>query len=100
MQQYTPPFVQLLIYGMLLSNVPIDMDAIENLLPMVQIALSVLLIGAILLQQRGAGLGGAFGGGDMDQTYNKRRGAEKVLFDATIILALLFALSAAAGFLI
>lgn len=69
------------------------MALIQSLLPGVQVILSVLLIGAILLQQRGAGLGGAFG--DSSQgTYYKRRGAELFLFRATIVLAVLFALSA------
>lgn len=58
-------------------------------LPYVQIVLSVLLVAGILLQQRGAGLGGAFGGND-SATYNTRRGSEKLLFNATIIIALLF----------
>lgn len=47
-----------------------------------------LMIAAILLQQRGSGLGNAFGGGG--QLYAVRRGAEKVLFTATIILAVIF----------
>ena len=69
------------------------MALIASLLPGVQIVLSVLLIGAILLQQRGAGLGGAFG--DQGQeTFYKRRGAELFLFRATIVLAVLFAASA------
>ena len=55
--------------------------------------LSVLLIGAILLQQTGAGVGGAFGGSD-GGGFSTRRGVEKVLFQGTIILAILFALSA------
>jgi preprotein translocase subunit SecG len=62
-------------------------------LPGFQVLLSVLLIGAILLQQRGAGLGGAFG--DSTQgTFYTRRGAELFLFRASIVLAILFALSA------
>jgi len=69
------------------------MTLLGNLLPAVQIILSLLLIGGILLQQRGAGLGGAFGGGDNDTTYYTRRGAEKFLFQATIVVAILFALS-------
>jgi len=70
------------------------MASLENLLSIVQIILSVLLIGGILLQQRGAGLGGAFGGGDVSQNYYTRRGAEKFLFQGTIVVAILFALSA------
>ena len=47
-----------------------------------------LMIAAILLQQRGSGLGSAFGGGG--QLYAVRRGAEKVLFTATIIFTIIF----------
>lgn len=57
-------------------------------LSIAQIILSVLLIGAILIQQRGGGLGSAFGGGE--QLYGTRRGVEKVLFTATIVIAVLF----------
>ncbi len=60
----------------------------ENILNIVQIALSGLLIVAILLQQRGTGLSGAFGG--EGGVYFKKRGAEKIIFIATIVLAVLF----------
>ena len=70
------------------------MASLENVLSVAQIILSILLIGGILLQQRGAGLGGAFGGGEVNQTYSTRRGAEKIIFQATIVVAILFALSA------
>lgn len=64
-------------------------------LPYVQIFLAVLLIAGVLLQQRGSSLGGAFGGGsDSGTVYYTRRGAEKVLFQATIVIAFLFALAA------
>jgi preprotein translocase subunit SecG len=59
-------------------------------LPYIEIVLSVLLIGGIILQQRGASLGGAFGGDNFASTFYKRRGAEKFLFNATIIIAALF----------
>lgn len=57
----------------------------------VQIAVlvvSLLLILAILLQNRGAGLGGIFGG--EGNVYRTKRGVEKVLFIATIVLAVAF----------
>lgn len=67
----------------------------ETILPYIQIILSVLLVATILLQQTDAGLGGAFGGSDtMGPGHHTRRGPEKVLFYATIIIAVLFALSA------
>jgi len=67
-------------------------------LPYIQIALSLLLIAGIVLQNRGASLGGAFGGDNFASTFYKRRGAEKFLFNATIVIAILFVLSAVAGF--
>lgn len=59
------------------------------LITIIQIIIAVLLMTAILLQQRGAGLSGAFGGGE-GGAYSTRRGIEKLLFTSTIILAILF----------
>lgn len=53
-----------------------------------QVIVSILLIIAILLQNRGAGLGSAFGGSG--GVYLTKRGLEKKLFLATIILAVIF----------
>jgi len=47
---------------------------------------------AILMQQRGSGLGMAFGG--EGNVYRSRRGIEKILFVATIVVAVLFCLTA------
>ena len=56
-----------------------------------EIVLAVFLITAILLQQRGTGIGGAFGGGgDSGNVFATRRGAERILFYATIVAAILF----------
>ena len=63
-------------------------------LPYVQIVLSILLVLAILLQRTGASLGGAFGADNFSSGFHTRRGLEKTLFYATIVLAVLFALSA------
>lgn len=71
----------------------LEMEILSAILPYVQIALSLLLIAGILLQQRGASLGGAFGADNFSSTFNKRRGAEKFIFDATIAIAILFILS-------
>lgn len=70
------------------------MEAISAILPHIQIVLATLLIGAVLLQQTGSGLGGAFGGDNFSAGFHTRRGAEKILFNATIVLAVLFALTA------
>lgn len=76
------------------------MAQLGNVLSIAQLVLSLLLIGGILLQQRGAGLGGAFGGGDSDSAYSTRRGAEKTLFQATMVIAVLFALTSLASLFI
>lgn len=70
----------------------------SNILAIVQIVISVLLVAAILLQQRGAGLSGLFGGGG--ENYHTKRGFEKILFIATIVLAFLFLASTFAALLI
>jgi preprotein translocase subunit SecG len=74
------------------------METLLAALPYIQIALSLLLIAGIVLQNRGASLGGAFGGDNFASTFYKRRGAEKFLFNATIVIAILFVLTAIAGF--
>ncbi len=71
------------------------MDTLKALLPYIQIVLSVLLIAAILLQQTGSGIGGAFGeSNNFGTTFHTRRGLEKFLFNGTIVLAILYGLSA------
>lgn len=57
-------------------------------LNIIEIVLAVLLIAAILLQARGSGLGAAFGGDS--NVYRTRRGIEKRLHVATVIIAALF----------
>ncbi len=76
------------------------MEALVSALPYAEIILSVLLIGGIVLQQRGATLGGAFGGDNFASTFYKRRGAERFLFNATVSIAILLVLAAIANFLL
>ena len=79
------------------GTIACDMGIIESVLPalpIIQIILSILLIGAILLQQRGSSLGGAFGGDNFSSAFHKRRGAELFLFKFTIGIAVLFVISA------
>ncbi len=64
-----------------------------GILPWAHIVLSIVLVASILLQQTGAGVGGAMGGGD-DSVHYTRRGMEKGLFYISIVIAILFALSA------
>ena len=76
------------------------MKALVSALPYAEIILSILLIVGIVLQQRGATLGGAFGGDNFASTFYKRRGAEKFLFNATIGIGVLLVLSAVMNFLL
>src|SRR3990167_7818275 len=64
------------------------MQGLASVLPWVQVALSVLLVAAILVQQNEAGLGAAFGGGDGGGPNFRKRGIEKVMFIATIVIAM------------
>ena len=59
----------------------------------IQIIISVALIAAVLLQTKGSGLGGIFGG--QGAVYTSRRGVEKTLFNVTIGLAVAFFVFAA-----
>jgi preprotein translocase subunit SecG len=56
----------------------------------VQILISVVLIGVLLLQARGSGFSATFASDS--SIYRTRRGVEKTLFNATIVLAILFIL--------
>lgn len=57
-------------------------------LKIVEVVLAVLLVASILLQSRGTGIGAAFGGGG--NVYRTKRGAEKKLFQFTVLIAILF----------
>ena len=70
------------------------MSLLTTILPYAEIILAVVLILAIMLQQSGAGVGGALGGGDGGSFHHTRRGFEKFLFILTIVCAILFALFA------
>ena len=70
------------------------MQLLVNILPYIEIILSVILVLSILLQQSGAGVGGALGGGDGSSFHHPRRGFELFLFYLSIICAILFAVSA------
>ena len=53
-----------------------------------QIVIAVAIMGAVLLQVRGGGLGGIFG--QADSVYRTQRGVEKTLFQMTIALGCIF----------
>jgi preprotein translocase subunit SecG len=62
-----------------------------------QLIVAVALVFAILLQARGSGLGGTFGGDSA--VYRSRRGIERRLWQFTIALIVLFALFSLASFI-
>ncbi len=70
------------------------MNLVAKLLPYAEIIVSVILVLSILLQQSGAGVGGALGGNDAGNFHHTRRGFEKFLFYLSIVCAILFALLA------
>lgn len=76
------------------------MTIIATILPYIQIILSIILVVAVLLQQSGAGVGGALGGGDAGGLYHTRRGFEKFLFATTIVVSILFVGSTIAAILV
>ncbi len=53
-----------------------------------QIVISIALIVLIAIQQRGAALGAGFGGGG--EVYSTKRGAQKKMHYATVVLAVIF----------
>ncbi|MBI5053894.1 MAG: preprotein translocase subunit SecG [Chloroflexi bacterium] len=65
-----------------------------NYVNIIQIILSVALIAAIVLQSKGAGLGGLSGGSEGGGVFRARRGVEKLLFNITIVLAIAFFVTA------
>ncbi|MFA5124596.1 MAG: preprotein translocase subunit SecG [Patescibacteria group bacterium] len=58
------------------------------ILDVIQLISAVTLVAVILLQNRGTGLGAAFGG--EGNVYRTKRGLEQVLFNATIVIAIIF----------
>jgi len=64
----------------------------KNLIVVIQIIIAVLLMAAILIQAKGTGLGSAWGG--TGEFYRSKRGVEKILFIASIVLAACFILIA------
>ena len=71
---------------------------IDTVLQIITVVTAVLAIIAILLQQRGASLGAGFGGSG--ELFTSRRGIDKNLFEATIILSVIFVLSILASLIL
>jgi protein translocase SecG subunit len=62
----------------------------KTIISVSQIVLAALMIAVILLQSRGTGLGTAWGG--TGASFHSKRGFEKILFLATVVVAALFLL--------
>lgn len=71
---------------------------LDSVLQLVMVGSAVLMVVAILLQQRGASLGAGFG--SSGELFTTRRGIDKNLFEVTIVLATVFILSILAGLLL
>ncbi len=54
----------------------------------IQIIISITVVGILLIQMKGEGLGGIFGGDS--SVYHQRRGLEATLFNITIVLSAIF----------
>jgi preprotein translocase subunit SecG len=63
---------------------------VQIYLDLAMIVLSIALIAIIILQSRGAGLGGLTGGDYGGSGYHVRRGLERTMLQATIVLSILF----------
>jgi preprotein translocase subunit SecG len=66
-----------------------------KILQIIELVLALSLIVSILMQQRGSGMGGVFGG--EFAAYHSRRGFEKFLYYLTIVLGILFGAAALAS---
>lgn len=64
---------------------------IGDILPIITVVSSVLMVLCILLQARGASLGAGFG--SSGELFTTRRGIDKSLYEATIVLSVVFVLS-------
>ena len=63
-----------------------------------QLIVSVALVFSVLLQSRGSGLGGTFGGDS--SVYRSRRGIERRLWQFTIVLLVLFVVFSLASYIL
>ena len=71
---------------------------ISDILNIITVTSAIFMILFILLQARGATLGAGFG--SSGELYTTRRGLDKSLHEATIVLAVIFVGSILAGLLI
>lgn len=69
----------------------------KTVILIVHLLVSIGLISLVLLQSSQGGLGAAFGGGE---AYRTKRGAERVVFVGTIVLAVLFLITSVTTFVV
>lgn len=62
--------------------------SLNTILTYAQLGSAIVLIITILMQQRGGGIGGALGGSSME--FSSKRGIEKGIFYASIVVAIMF----------
>lgn len=70
----------------------------NSILQIVTVISAVLMVLFILLQARGASLGAGFG--SSGELFTTRRGTDKSLYEATIVMAVVFVLSLLAGLIL
>lgn len=70
----------------------------NSILQIATVVSAVLMVLFILLQARGASLGAGFG--SSGELFTTRRGTDKSLYEATIVMAIVFVLSLLAGLII
>ena len=71
---------------------------LDSILPTITLISAALMVVMILLQSRGATLGAGFG--SSGELFTTRRGLEKNLYEATIIVAVVFVLSIVVGLIL
>lgn len=69
----------------------------RNIFHIITVVSVVIMVITILLQSQGTGLGTTFGG--EGNSYRSKRGAEKIIFNLTIVMAVVFVLSVILGIL-
>ncbi|MFA6006322.1 MAG: preprotein translocase subunit SecG [Candidatus Paceibacterota bacterium] len=76
------------------------MQLLQTALPWIQVVLAIVLTGLIMLQQGEGSLGAAFGGDSTAGGFRTKRGAEKVIFNITLVVSILFVVAAIVTLLI
>ena len=72
----------------------------KEVITIAQLVISVVLIILVLLQEKGGGLSGAFGGSEASGFAPRKRGLERLIYFATLAFLILFAVISLANLLI